>query len=377
MKRYSSIDFLRGLAIFIMLFLHIISHVLDVDSLMANINNEPLINIVALVILPYLGGLAGFFLMVSAIGNMISMSKYLKKDNSPDNLIVRQVVGGFLLLIFAMLTEGVIGYWGSLGHLFRNLDNPADTNWQVMLYRGYTFETIHTIAWCIIVNGLVQGLLVKIFKNNMRKIILSYVLLSIIVVALTPVLWSGASYIAALDGNAGYPFGVNPVTGVDSHSPYLTKSPWYDFILYFFLNPIAGRPEPIFPYLATSFVGSIIGLYISQDKKSIRWKFLKKIMILAFITFWVGTVGIILNIVAIMENAGFDQAIDVYRMIWDHRYWVPENGVPYAGWLFQFLSLNGFAACGILIVIRLVEFRGFGAGFAKKSRFIRRFGFIA
>ncbi|MHA1715341.1 MAG: heparan-alpha-glucosaminide N-acetyltransferase domain-containing protein, partial [Promethearchaeota archaeon] len=176
MKRYSSIDFLRGLAIFIMLFLHIISHVLDVDSLMANINNEPLINIVALVILPYLGGLAGFFLMVSAIGNMISMSKYLKKDNSPDNLIVRQVVGGFLLLIFAMLTEGVIGYWGSLGHLFRNLDNPADTNWQVMLYRGYTFETIHTIAWCIIVNGLVQGLLVKIFKNNMRKIILSYVL---------------------------------------------------------------------------------------------------------------------------------------------------------------------------------------------------------
>lgn len=55
-KRFASIDFLRGLAIFIMLFLHMVGDYLDVDTLLADINNIPLINIVALIVLPFLVG---------------------------------------------------------------------------------------------------------------------------------------------------------------------------------------------------------------------------------------------------------------------------------------------------------------------------------
>jgi len=75
MKRFASIDFLRGLAIFIMLILHMLGDYLDVNTLLVDINQLPLINIVALIVLPFLGGLAGLFLIASSISNMISMQK--------------------------------------------------------------------------------------------------------------------------------------------------------------------------------------------------------------------------------------------------------------------------------------------------------------
>ncbi|MHA2254945.1 MAG: hypothetical protein ACXAAM_02630, partial [Candidatus Heimdallarchaeaceae archaeon] len=72
-KRFVSLDFLRRLAIFLMLILHMVSDYLDVDTLLAgdNINHIPLMNLVALLILPFMGGLAGLFLLTSSISNMI------------------------------------------------------------------------------------------------------------------------------------------------------------------------------------------------------------------------------------------------------------------------------------------------------------------
>ncbi len=66
-KRFSSLDFLRGLAIILMIILHQISDLLDIGTLTADLNSVPLINIVALLILPFIGGLAGLFLLTSAI----------------------------------------------------------------------------------------------------------------------------------------------------------------------------------------------------------------------------------------------------------------------------------------------------------------------
>ncbi len=62
MKRFASIDFLRGMAIVMMLVLHMVSDYLDIDGIFANFDNQGLINILALAVLPFLGGLAGFFL---------------------------------------------------------------------------------------------------------------------------------------------------------------------------------------------------------------------------------------------------------------------------------------------------------------------------
>jgi uncharacterized membrane protein len=94
MKRFASIDFLRGLAIFIMLILHMIGDYLDIDTLLADINNLPLMNIVALIILPFLGGLAGLFLIASSISNMVSMQKNLKRGKTVGSIVIKQIIGG-------------------------------------------------------------------------------------------------------------------------------------------------------------------------------------------------------------------------------------------------------------------------------------------
>jgi len=84
----------------------------------------------------FLGAWAGFFLLVSAFGNMISMQNSLKKGKSVSELIRKQVVKGCLLLIFAVLTESLLGYNGYLGN-FR-----GDSKLYTWLFRIATNEAL-------------------------------------------------------------------------------------------------------------------------------------------------------------------------------------------------------------------------------------------
>jgi hypothetical protein len=382
MRRFASIDFLRGIAIVLMIFLHVITHVLDVTGMIAQIDDIAMINIIAFIILPFLGGLAGFFLMVSAIGNMISMYRHLQAGKSVKDLVIRQIMGGVLLLIFAMISESILGIHGVIPNLMRSLDDLSTWNWQVILYRGYHFETIHTIAWCIILNGLVQGILSR--NNgwkNPKKLVKKYLILIVIIVALTPLLW----WLVDL-AIPGYPWADDPVTGVDVQYPYLGISEWWKFITHLFLSAIAGREEPIFPYLAVSFMGSIMGIILAQNREEVREKWLnfpRRTMKIGFIMFVIGSIGLAVNLVLLIVDVNLDAALDLYIGLPFHRNWVPENPsipssvLPILGWLFQFLSLNGAAICLIMVVVRVVEFRGRGKKFADKTRFFRRFGFVA
>jgi len=373
MRRFASIDFLRGIAIVLMLFLHVILHVLDIDGLLAQINDIALINIVALIILPFLGGLAGFFLMVSAIGNMISMYRHLQAGKSVNALIFRQIMGGVLLLIFAMIAESIFGIHGAIANLMKTLDNVSNWNWQVILYRSYHFETIHTIAWAIILNGIVQGILSrKEGWKNTNRLIKIYAVLIVIILVFTPIMWGLVQLIIP-----GYPFVNNPLTGKSVQYPYLGISQWWEFITLFFFNVIAGQEEPMFPYLAVSFIGSIIGILLAQNRESVPKEFPKRMMQIGFLVFLIGIIGLIVNLVIMMDTIGIDATLNTYKGLAFHRDWVPENGVPILGWLFQFMALNGTALCLIMVVVRVVEFRGRGKQFADKTRFFRRFGFVA
>jgi hypothetical protein len=187
-KRFVTLDFARGIAIVGMLILHLIGDYLNVDVLLGEdmINTLPIINLLALVLLPYFGGLAGFFLIVSAAGNMVSMYRDLGREKSVRSIVLKQVIGGVVLLIFAMLSESTLGYHGVIGQFTRNLNNPANGNYSVALWRWNTFETVHTIAWCLIINGCIQGLL-SLKKNwqNRKRMIISYIVLAVVVIALT------------------------------------------------------------------------------------------------------------------------------------------------------------------------------------------------
>ncbi len=67
----------------------------------------------------FLGGWAGFFLLISTICNSISMQNNLKKGLAVSRVLKKQLIVGFLLLIIAYLTESITGYheffWVQLG----------------------------------------------------------------------------------------------------------------------------------------------------------------------------------------------------------------------------------------------------------------------
>ena len=123
-QRLATLYFARGLSIFLMVILHFITDCLNSKELIDNMSDIPLLNALLFVILPFLGGLAGFFLLVSSTSNMVSMMKHLKGGKSVRSLVIKQLFAGVVLLIFGMVCESLTGYHGTFGKFFLNLDNP-------------------------------------------------------------------------------------------------------------------------------------------------------------------------------------------------------------------------------------------------------------
>ncbi|MHA1112048.1 MAG: hypothetical protein ACTSRE_13150 [Promethearchaeota archaeon] len=385
MKRYASIDFMRGIAILLMIILHTISDLLDVDGLLAKINNIPFINVIALVVLPFLGGLAGLFLLVSAISNMISMQKQLMKGRSPGMLALRQVITGFIIYVFAALSESTIGYWGGIGSLARSLNQPIMVNWDTILTRWGTFEAIHCIAWCVIINGLIHGIISVSGLWKKPKVQMGiYAFLAVGVLAATKFVWVGISNVYP-----GFPWATTgPFLGknltlvyYDVFQPHLIKNTFAEVAKGWFYGLWAAPMQPLFPYLAVSFIGSIIGIALAQPKEAIFKGFTKTVLIVSALMFLIGATFIILMVVKVIPTS-FDDAATLYQHISYHRHWFPDNPrlgsyVTEWSWLWQFMAVNGWGLMATMTMIYMVEFRGKGKKFAERTKFVRRFGFTA
>jgi hypothetical protein len=100
--------------------------------------------------------------------------------------------------------------------------------------------------------------------------------------------------------------------------------------------------------------------------------------------FFAGATGTVFELINVMDNTSFDEAINFYRVISGSRFWFPDNlGAAYApfissfAWLWQLLFTNGFSLMLTMIVLYLVEFRGRSSQFAGRTKYIRRYGIIA
>ncbi|MCX6649833.1 MAG: hypothetical protein NTV61_10680 [Candidatus Bathyarchaeota archaeon] len=367
-----------------MIGLHVVNGILDTNALLANATNLTLINLVALVVLPFLGGVAGLFLLVSAISNMVSIYRRLERGQPTNTLIAQQVVSGVLLVLFGMLTEAVTGYNGSLGLFVRDLGGTY--RWslylQTALWRWNWFEMIHTIGWCVILNGIIQGIVSRKEQwKNMSHLIRTYLILAVVMVALTIPVWVGVSQIVP-----GYPWQPTttgggeiylPQIGVDSIG-YLLASP--------FLAALAAPMGPVFPFLAVSCIGSIIGIVMCQPPERIPKQFVKKVLVGSLIALLVGMVGVVATAFDVFKGAGLTNTVTLWEDLSHFRNWFPDDisrvygaFVSPLSWLWQFLALNGFAVMLAMIVIYLVDWRGYGPDFSKSRliQFIRRFGFTA
>lgn len=372
MKRYPSIDFLRGFAIFLMVFLHTFMRFLDIDGFVSTIveGGAPLSLVLLMVILLFLGSWAGFFLMVSALGNMISMFKGLQKGRNVKDLVIKQVIGGILLLIFAHLSEGLIGYHGAIGDLVLGEENWLNTMW----YRGFHQETIHAVAWCVIINGIVQGILSM--GNGWKKInrnIKIYAILAIIVVALSQFVWWGFD---ALVSDGDFSHGTDPNTGRSWQYGHWLELNFFVNVLRIFWQPWAGQVEPLFPFLAVSFIGSIMGLYLMKrqdEPQNHETKPLKVGMLIGFLLMLGGLIFVAIGLISAPGDP-FDNLLTLLRSAFDVTALERDFGLL---WLPYFIMVTGSQIGAILLVFRVVEFRGKAESFANKTTFFRRFGFVA
>ncbi|MHA1211591.1 MAG: hypothetical protein ACTSSH_03930 [Candidatus Heimdallarchaeota archaeon] len=387
-KRFLTLDITRGLAIVGMFVLHIISDTLNIDELLSDLNGLSLINLLALVILPFLGGLAGFFLLISSTGNMISFYRELKKGRSVRGIVLKQIISGIILLAFAMLSEAIIGYHGVFGEVFKHLNNPSAIPWENALWRWNTFETVHTIAWCLIINGSIQGLLsLKENWKNTKRMIISYIVLAVAIIGLTQPIWNFIGNVIP-----GYPF-TNYPNGHEITQPWIGYEPFWHIFRAPFVTALASPVEPIFPYLAVSFIGSIIGIVLSQPKEKISKKFPRRMFLVGLVMFVSGLIGVVIILINIMGGTyspgtdPFDVTIAFYQFISFHRHWAPDAAniifsgetvvIPRFSWLAQFIVLNGFSIMIFMTLFRFIEFRGKGNSYANKTKIVRRFGTVA
>lgn len=360
MRRFASIDLMRGSAIWMMVICHVIMRWYNYGwAQEGEFEGAPLFTLVFFVFMIYFSAWAGFFLMVSAVGNMISMYRSIERGNSWKRLVLFQVLGGSLLLVAAVLVESTIGYHGFLGELVMGHTDK----WHMILWRGFHMETIHTIALCIIINGIVQGLLSRNGGHRkVRRNTAVYLFLIISVMALTGPIWKLLR--TAIDG---YPTAVweSPLAGeLGVQYAVIGESSFSEIIIKAVMAPLGGLPEPIFPFLALSFAGSMIGMYLCQENCSRRLP--RYGIMIGLSAAFIGLIG-----TAYILGAGISDP----EVLFEYFYQIPGL-YPYL-WLFWFLFLTGGQLAALLLVLRLVEFRGIGAAVGRRTLAWRRYGYVA
>jgi len=295
------------------------------------IENLPIAYIILVAILGFLGSLYPAFVLISAIGNTISMDKkwkkYVVKAETPEKrkiasskILRTQIFRGLFLIIADKVIEiflnGVLTYTLAsesgeriVGKMFSEL------------YHG---QILSLIGWGILCTSIVYFLCNN--KNKSKKFTITTLsILCIAFIVLTPIV---LMIFENIPGLAGKP------------NNTLEERTFWVNLLYVFLSPIANGWYPIFPGVSIFFLGMVIGIEFSEGNFS--KKFFNKIIYTSLVYFAAGLFWFIL--------------------LEDDKY-TNDVLIPTAGSLL-----------GLVILIYFIEVRGKGTAFARKTVFFRRFG---
>jgi len=257
MKRIVSLDVCRGIGIMAMTLFHAMQNVWKTADLggidPSQSDTNPLIALAGLTI-GIFGNWRAFFLMISASVQMLSMDHALKLGKNRKSILTKQLFAGVLIYCLGVLREGVFNPYGFLGQSY------VYRTWMYNYLRNaFAFETLNMIGLSTIFTAIIHYFL---SRNNginkvKRNIMVYAILTSLFILLETPVhnaidTLYGGNFLAASQN----------VTTIG------------DGLIYLFYATFAGMPEPIFPFMATSFIGCIIGILLDQD--SLDFSFVKR-----------------------------------------------------------------------------------------------------
>ncbi|MCK5047371.1 MAG: hypothetical protein KAS22_12370, partial [Candidatus Heimdallarchaeota archaeon] len=162
--RIATLDFTRGLAIFLMTFFHGFNHVFDPSWF----TSDPsaifdLINPIAIApigFLVYLGTWNSFFLLVSITVNTLGMVKSAQKGANLEKILLRRIITGLFLFIADYIIEALL-YYGYFGNGIKNGAWSAVSRFWLHFFG---IRTLQIIAWSIIITSVINYFLLR--KNG-------------------------------------------------------------------------------------------------------------------------------------------------------------------------------------------------------------------
>ena len=271
MKRIASIDFLRGLAIWMMVFLHVFNHKYNYDWVFdAGIENifqitNPFFAIFIL-FSGFFGNWVGIFILVSGVVNTVSFVKRVSRGDATSRVFLKQILTGFGILIAGFIAES-FGYYGYFGELIKTGNPFTASTWadSAIVSKIWTqifrMEALQIIGYLMIIIAIFLFFLNRNegYKKVKRNLLIILGLIVVISIA-TPFLWYASEQINWL------------IPASASENVYHLTWPSMDmqvenasFVTYLMMV-LTGDYYPLFPYLITSLVGVGFGIVLAMEK---------------------------------------------------------------------------------------------------------------
>lgn len=345
LKRILTLDFLRGLCIFLMIPGHQLRSTYNLEWIIYSegFGDKPGIIMVIASAYAILATFTSAFLLISIIVNIYTAEKRMERGEHPNKIMMKQVITGVIIVVYGYLFEMILHPVGLLGKtVLLSDDNPV----LYMLKRSFDFGTLHVIGWSIILVGLLHYFLVLRPKSqgkekNIRAFSI-YISLIIVIIVSSPFLSQ------TIFTN------FNEFPGVHLSDRQFDWPPTGagDFFLRQFLAFLVGQYMPMFPFFAVSLMGAVIGMGLSQKKPDRRMPLFIFLTGLALLP-----IDVTMIIIGIMKG--------------DYTF-------MYMGQAAQIFFISTFGQLSILsLCLWLIEFKGKTGRFVKISRYWRRYGAIS
>ncbi|OLS30704.1 MAG: hypothetical protein HeimAB125_18370 [Candidatus Heimdallarchaeota archaeon AB_125] len=256
-SRIISFDILRGWAIIGNLMIHTFMLVSQVEGIAENtpelLDTSGYIMMGLVVVF---GHWRGMFLLISACIHMIMMNMKLRRGIKREVILVQELMKGLLLWLWAMFFYVFLAQWRLSKQWVET--GSATVDWRHI----YFSDQFANIAWAIMISAVLFYFLTSNEKTK-KPLVMAIVFAIVGCLFIFP---ANATYQAA-----------NNFWGIDFHSNTLDNigdKGWWDYIVRMLANQAVSTESPLMPHFGYSAAGSILGIFLSQEKKPKKDKFL-------------------------------------------------------------------------------------------------------
>jgi hypothetical protein len=254
MKRIISLDFVRGLFMLFLIFVHTFETTIE-GSFIDNIFNMDTYLVVIFGLFMLFASWRGLFLIVSGAAHTYSVQKSIDRNESSRKILFNQFVTALIFFLHGMAIQVFWNpYSGLYGFFQTGIWDPfawsSNLQW---------VDAVQTIAICAMLSSIIQLLISR--KKGKEKYLRNYIIYAciiIITIAITP-------YIVDII-ESKYGFTPQNIQSV----PFTT---WGNRFNMMWLAMLVGYQEPLLPYFGVYCIGNILGMALARpnaNKKKIN-----------------------------------------------------------------------------------------------------------